>query len=341
MVQDSESRLVIAVDAMGGDNAPGEIIKGALEAARDSGIEIVLFGTTFVEQELAKLNTTGLPIRVVVTEDFVQEGEQPALALRKKPKASVFLATRMVRTGEAAAVVSAGPTGSVMTAAVAMMGLIEGVERPVVGGPIVGFAPKTTIMDVGANVDVNAYHLLSFAIIGSAYARRFLGVDNPSVAILSVGAEEGKGNNLVKEAWPIFKSSGLNFIGNVEGHDLISGKANVVVCDGFVGNVILKFCEGIGYALKGFLKKGLHGQLPDDRIESLTHSLMALTNRADVAGGGPILGVNGVAIKAHGRSTAEDITRSIMQAKNITQSKFIDELKSDLARIKGAVKPPA
>jgi glycerol-3-phosphate acyltransferase PlsX len=339
MVQSKMPGQAISVDAMGGDHAPEEIVKGAIAAARDAGINIVLFGTSAVAQEVARLNTSSLPVRVVVTEEYVQEGEAPAMALRRKPKASIFLATRMVRTGEASAMVSAGPTGSVMTAAVAILGLLDGIERPVIGGPFVGFAPKTTIMDVGANVDVNAYHLLSFAVIGSAYARRFMDVENPSVAILSVGSEEGKGNNLVKEAWPMFKESGLNFIGNAEGHDLVSGKANVIVCDGFVGNVVLKFCEGMGYALNAYLKKGLRGQLPEERIEALTRDLMALTNRADVAGGGPILGVNGVAIKAHGRSKAEDITRSILQARNIVQSNFIDELKSDLARVKSITKP--
>lgn len=341
MDQARTSNLVVAVDAMGGDHAPGEIIKGVMSAVRSEGISVVLFGTSAVEQEVARQNTSGLPVKVVVTEDFVQEGEQPAMALRRKPKASVFLATRMVRTGEAGAMVSAGPTGSVMTAAVAMLGLIEGVERPVIGGPFVGFAPKTTIMDVGANVDVNAYHLLSFAVIGAAYSRRFLGIEKPTIAILSVGSEEGKGNNLVKEAWPLFKASGLNFIGNAEGHDLVSGKANVIVCDGFVGNVLLKFCEGMGYALNAYLKKGLRGQLPDDKLEGLTRDLMSLTNRADTAGGGPILGVNGVAIKAHGRSKADDITRSIIQAKEIVESKFIEELKSDLARARQTVSPPA
>jgi len=165
------------------------------------------------------------------------------------------VATNLVREGQAQAVFSAGPTGGVIAAALMILGMVEGVSKPVLGGPFVGFAPKTVIMDVGANVDIRPDQLLDFAIVGTVYARTLLDVPNPSVGILSVGAEEGKGNDLVKNAFPLFKKSGLNFVGNVEGYDIPTGKVNVVVCDGFVGNVLVKFFESLGHCRSAMAEK--------------------------------------------------------------------------------------
>jgi len=174
-------------------------------AAEKEGVEIKLVGVPAAQDEIAKWNKSGLPVTLFPTDEYVQEGEPPAMVLRKKPKASVLLAAKMVRTGEADAVVSAGPTGSVMAAAMGVMGLIEGIERPVIGGPFVGFAPNSFVLDLGANVDSNPYHLLNFAVIGTVYVRRFLNIENPKVALLSVGSEEGKGNETVREAYSLFK----------------------------------------------------------------------------------------------------------------------------------------
>lgn len=334
-------RLRIAVDAMGGDHGPSEVVKGAVMAAEKDGVEVRLVGVPAVQDEIGKWNKAGLPVSMLATDEYVQEGEPPAMVLRKKPKASVLLAAKMARTGEADAFVSAGPTGSVMAAAMGVMGLIDGIERPVIGGPFVGFAPNSFVLDLGANVDSNPYHLLNFAVIGVVYVRRFMNIASPKVALLSVGSEEGKGNETVKEAYSLFQKSGLNFIGNVEGMDLVSGKANVVVCDGFVGNILIKFCEGMGYAVNRWLKANLKGQIPDDRLESLTGELFTMTNIADKAGGGPILGANGVAIKAHGRSRAEEIARAIGMAKWVVETNFVGELKAELARIKDTIKPQA
>jgi len=338
---DTGKRLRIAVDAMGGDHAPGEVVRGAVMAAEKEGVEIKLVGVPAAQDEIAKWNKSGLPVTLFPTDEYVQEGEPPAMVLRKKPKASVLLAAKMVRTGEADAVVSAGPTGSVMAAAMGVMGLIEGIERPVIGGPFVGFAPNSFVLDLGANVDSNPYHLLNFAVIGTVYVRRFLNIENPKVALLSVGSEEGKGNETVREAYSLFQKSGLNFIGNVEGMDLVSGKANVVVCDGFVGNILIKFSEGMGYAVNRWLKASFKGQVPDEKLEDLAAQLFTMTNIADKAGGGPILGANGVAIKAHGRSKADEIAKAINMAKWVVETNFVGELKAELARIKETIKPQA
>jgi glycerol-3-phosphate acyltransferase PlsX len=335
MTEQTGRKMSIAIDAMGGDHAPEEIVKGAIEAASKENVELKLVGVPAVADLIARYNISNAPVSLLATDEYVEEGEAPAMVLRRKPKASILLASRMVRTGEAQAVVSAGPTGSVMAAALGTMGLLEGIERPVIGGPFVGFAPKQVVLDLGANVDCNPYHLLNFAVIGAVYARKFLDVASPSVALLSVGSEEGKGNEATKEAYKLLQKSGLNFIGNVEGMDLVSGRANVVICDGFVGNILVKFCEGMGWGVNKWLKANLRGQVPEAKLEELTGKLLGLTNMADTFGGGPVLGANGVAVKAHGRSKAGEIARAIGLAKSVVESHFVEDLKAELARVRG------
>ena len=262
--------MKIAIDAMGGDYAPQEVVQGAVWGARDYGVGIILVGQQDkIKEELAKLDTSGIEIEVVHTDEFLVEGEQPAYALRTKRKASIALATRLVKEGRASAVFSAGSTGGVIAAALGILGMVEGISRPVLGGPFIGFAPKTVIMDVGGNVDVRADQLLDFAIVGVVYARTLLDVPNPTVGILSVGFEEGKGNELVKNAFPLFKKSGLNFVGNMEGYDLLTGKANVIVCDGFIGNVLVKFYEALGQVEARWLENQLKGKLADNVIKEI------------------------------------------------------------------------
>ena len=327
--------MKISIDAMGGDYAPGDVVRGAVMAARESGVGIILVGQQEkIKTELAKYDTSGLDIEIVHTDEYLVEGEQPAYALRTKRQASIAVATKMVKEGKAAAVFSAGPTGGVIAAALGILGMVEGISRPVVGGPFVAFAPKTAVIDVGGNVDVRPDQLLDFAIVGTVYAKTLMDIPDPTVAILSVGAEEGKGNDLVKNAFPLFKKSGLNFIGNVEGHDICLGKANVVVCDGFVGNVLIKFYEALGHVEARWLEQKLKGKLPDSDIQELCASLMKMTNAAEVAGGGPIMAVNGLAIKAHGRSKYEDIARGITGAKSLVEKDIVNVLKKELLEIR-------
>jgi glycerol-3-phosphate acyltransferase PlsX len=323
----------VAVDAMGGDFAPEEIVKGAVAAATDNEVEIILVGPiATLEAELAKCDVGQLAIRCVEAGEVIREGEPPAFAIRGKPNASIPVAMKLVKNGQADAIYSAGATGAVVAAAVQILGTLEGVERPAAGGTA-GFAPNTIVVDIGGTVDCKPYQLLNFAVMGVVQARKLLGIANPTVALLNVGAEEGKGNELVKATYPLLKKSGLNFIGNVEGYDIPTGRANVIVCDGFVGNVLVKFGENLGKALVDWLEVNLKGHLDEAKLEEITNQLIARTNPADVLGGGPLWGVDGAVIVAHGRSQAVHVSRAIAEAKKAVENQVIESLKSELSRV--------
>jgi len=266
------------------------------------------------------------------------EGEPPAYALRQKRDASIAVATKLVREGKADAVVSAGPTGGVVAAALYILGTIEEISRPVAGGPFLGFAPDTLMLDLGTNVDCQPYQLLDFAIIGTVYARKMLGIADPTVALLSVGAEEGKGNEVVKESYPLFQKCGLNFIGNVEGYDIPTGKANVIICDGFVGNIVVKFCESLGKTIAGWLEENIRGKLAEEETKAIVEGLMQATNAAEVRGGGPLWAVNGVACVSHGRSRHQEIAKTIEQAKLAVEQDLVGTLKAELATARNKLK---
>ncbi len=328
----------IAVDAMGGDFAPGEIVRGAVQSSRELGVAIILAGTKAdIDTELARLDTADLPIRVVDATEVIRDGEEPAYAVMRKPNSSIALASRLVKEGEAEAVVSAGSTGAFMVAALQYLGTLPGIERPVGGGAFLQLAPKTVVLDLGANVGCQPYHLVDFAVTGSVYASTFLGIDNPTIGLLNVGAEEGKGNDLAKEAHHLLKKSGLNFIGNVEGHDIPAGKANVIVCDGFVGNVLVKFCEGLGRLVGHWLTRELKDSLDPSVLEATTGKLFRLMSPAIAMGGGPLLGVNGVAAIAHGASRAPQIVGTIKQAKLAVESNFVAMLRAELEKAQAKI----
>ena len=329
----------IAVDGMGGDYAPEEIVKGTVIAAREYGVQIALVGPSdLMNQELAKHDLSGAEIEVVHASEYLVEGEPPAYALRQKRDASVAVATKLVRDGKADAVVSAGPTGGVVAAALYILGTIAEMSRPVAGGPFLGFAPDTLMLDLGTNVDCQPYQLLDFAIMGTVYAQKMMNIPNPTVALLSVGAEEGKGNEMVKESYPLFQKCGLNFIGNVEGYDIPSGKANVIICDGFVGNIVVKFCESLGKTIAGWLEKSIKGKLAEKEVKEITEGLLRATNAADVRGGGPLWAVNGVACVSHGRSRHEEIAKTIEQAKLAVEQDLVGTLKAELSAARRRLK---
>jgi glycerol-3-phosphate acyltransferase PlsX len=331
----SDKPVKIAVDAMGGDYAPAEVVKGAIEAVKQGGIEVILVGPLeVVRAELAKHEASKLPITCINADEFIKEGEPPALALRQKRNATILVATKLVKSGEADAVVTAGPTGAQVASALMILGCSEGMERPVVGGPMLGFSPNTVVMDYGGTVDCKPYQLLNFATVGCVYAKKLLNITDPTVAILSVGSEEGKGNELVKQSWPLFKKSGLNFIGNVEGHDIVAGKANVIVCDGFVGNTLLKYTEGLGVAISRWFKAALNGKLSDEVIEKIQRDLLNKTVGADNIGGAPLLGINGVSMVMHGRSKAPQFTGAILQAKTVVEAKLVETINAELLKMK-------
>ncbi len=325
----------VAVDVMGGDNAPGEPVAGAVQAARSGGVHVSLVGDPdALQAEMAKHDLGDLPVTAVPSEGVILEGDQPAMALRQKPRASILVSTGMVKKGLADASVTMGSTGAAMAAAAVVLGVIEGIDRPALGGPIIGLAPRTAVIDLGTNVDCRPAQLLSFAVIGHVFARQFWGIERPRVALLSVGAEAGKGNRQVREATELIANSGLNFIGNLEANDLPHGKAEVAVCDGFVGNIVMKLTEALGSATADHVRERLKGKLPDDDVESLASELYEISNLVETLGGGPLLGVNGVSVVGHGRGKADSVRRAIGTAKRAVDVGFVTGLNQELAAMR-------
>ena len=330
----ADTAVRIAVDAMGGDNAPGDVVSGAVAAAREGGVQILLVGDPAeVQAELSKHDAANLPIAVIPSEGVIVEGEAPAMALRQKPRASILVATGLVKQGKAHASVTMGSTGGAMAAAAVVLGLSEGVDRPALGGPVVGVSPNTVIIDLGTNVDCRPAQMLSFAVIGDVFARQFWGIEQPRVALLSVGEEAGKGNRQVRETTALLEKSGLRFIGNVEGDDIAAGKAEVVVCDGFVGNIVMKLTEGLGKALSAHMSKSLKGKLTDADLDAVIQDVHDLTNIVQTRGGGPIFGVNGISVVGHGSGDAIAVRRAIGTAKFTHDIDFIPKLNEEMAEV--------
>ena len=333
--------MKIAVDAMGGDYAPVEVIKGAVNGAREYSVGLIFVGPQDVIQaELARNDTQGLDIEIVHTDEYLVEGEHPAYAMRQKRKASIMVATKLVRDGRADAVLGFGPTGGVFAAAVQALGTLEGLARPVIGGNFLSFTPDTFVIDLGGNVDSRPDQLLDFGIIGIVYARTWLKIGNPTLALLSNGLEEGKGNEVTKAAYELFKKSGLNFIGNIEGNDIPLGKANVVICDGFVGNCIIKFCEGLGRVTANWLQENLKGKLSESEVMAMVNSYLRATVAADTTGGGPLLGLNGVVCKGHGRSKALEIARTVGTAKQAVEMDLVGITRAELIAVRSKINVP-
>ena len=333
----SQKNVRVAVDAMGGDYAPREIVKGAIQAVRDmggKGIEVILVGLEdAIRKEITQYDITGLPVYVLNAGEVIRDGESPVAALRQRPNASILAAMRLMKEGKVDAVLSMGSTGMVMVSAIQVLGTLAGIKRPSTGVILHGLAPSTVIFDLGTNVDCKPRDLLNFATIGNIVAQRILKINKPTVAILSNGTEEGKGNKLVKETYSLLKDSKFNFIGNVEGNGISEGSANVIVCDGFTGNVLVKFCEGLGDVLIERLRAQLEGKLSQEDINNVCGNLFALTHIADIAGGGMIYGVDGVVWIGHGRSRAPQLAESIRKAKLMVEAKVFQEIKSELEKI--------
>jgi len=331
-------RVRVAVDAMGGDYAPEEIVKGAVLAARKDDVEIFLVGAAdILKKELAKYNlTNSSAIRVVEASDVIRENESPVDVIRRKPNCSVAVAAKMVKSGEADALLSAGSTAAAAISAIQFIGMVDGVYRPALVGSLGSFAPNTVMVDLGANVDCKPHQFLAFAIAGSVYAKRFLNISNPKIALLSTGSEESKGSDAVREAYSLLKNSGLNFIGNIEGNDVLSGKANVIVCDGFVGNVLLKFYESIGGYARVWTERKLRKYPPIRALAKLLFNRLfpatKISSETEKQGGGILWGIDGVVKIAHGASRAANIANAIESAKEAVKAHVIDGLKSELVK---------
>ncbi len=327
----------VVVDAMGGDFGPRETVRGALEALDNPeelhgpGLELILVGDRdAVEAELAGLNTAGKMITVVPSVGKIGDDEHPVHSLRHKPEASIVVATKLLKSGRGDVLVSMGSTGASMACAVMVLGLMEGLERPCIGGPFLGLAPRTMMVDMGSSVDCRPSLLLSFGALGSVFAHRFLGIDNPRIGLLSVGAEEAKGNRQVQESYHLFQQSRLNFVGNVEGMDFFRDKADVIVCDGFVGNILMKFTEGLGSALVEYLQERLAPVLSADGAGSLIDDLWTSMNLPRKMGG-PLLGVNGTVILGHGSSRADGIAGAIRNGVRCVSVDLVGEMRHELA----------
>ena len=328
----------MAVDAMGGDYAPEEIVKGAVLAAQKGDVEIFLVGSTnILEKELAKYKfTNGSSIHVVEASEVIKENESPVDVVRRKPNCSVAVAAKMVKSGEADALVSAGSSAAAAISAIQFMGMLDGMYRPAIVGSLGSFAPNTVVVDLGANVDCKPHQFLAFAIAGSVYAKRVLNITDPKIALLSTGSEENKGSEAVREAYSLLKNSGLNFVGNIEGNDILNGKANVIVCDGFVGNVLLKFYESIGGYAQDWTARKLKKYPP---LRALVRLLFKglfpatkISSETEKRGGGILWGVDGVVRIAHGASRAPQIANAIESAREAVKAGVIESLKSELAK---------
>jgi glycerol-3-phosphate acyltransferase PlsX len=309
----------IAVDAMGGDHAPREIVRGAIDYASSSADEVILVGDVpRLEREITAYGR-GRPdtIRLVDAPDVIGMGDHPATALRTKRRASIVVATDLVRDGDADAVVSAGSTGATMAAAVFRLGRIEGIDRPALPAHLVTATGPVMLLDVGANVDSDPENLVQFAAMGAIFAEHVLHVHNPRIGLLNIGEEVEKGDELAREAHAKLAALDLHFVGNVEAHDMIAHRADVVVCDGFVGNVVIKFFEGITSFIFRALREDLQqGPIAPLALLALKPGFDRMKARFDYEryGGAPLLGVKGVSIVTHGRAKARMIENALRVA---------------------------
>ena len=326
--------MKIAVDAMGGDHGPAVVVEGAVAAARELGVSVVLVGDkAAIERELTRLGaSSGLEIRHA--SQVVGMGESPSQALRRKRDSSLRIAAELVRDGEASAFVSAGNTGAAMAVAMFVVGVLRGVDRPAIAAVLPNLKGHSVLLDVGANVDPKPWHLFQFAVMGNVYARDILGIERPRVGLLSVGEEEGKGNELTKETFRVMKETGLNFIGNAEGRDVFNGNADVVVCDGFIGNVVLKAGESLGEMISKMLRAEFT-RTPTRKIGALMlkGAMDDFKKRIDYSeyGGAPLLGVNGGCIVCHGRSNAKAIKNAIRVARDFATNRVDAKIREKIS----------
>jgi glycerol-3-phosphate acyltransferase PlsX len=326
----------IALDAMGGEHAPRAEVEGAVAAAREYGVRVLLAGIEAeVRQELSRHRARNLQLEIVPATEVITMKDSPSHAFRKKKNSSVHVCAKLVRQGKADGMVSAGNTGAVMATALFTLGTLPSVERPALAAPF----PTTkggvaVILDVGANVDSKPQHLEQFAVMGEIYYRTIFGARRPRVGLLSIGEEETKGNELTREAMALLKQTPLNFVGNVEGRDVFSGNVDVIVCDGFVGNVALKISEGVAQHIGQMLKKALKSTLAAQVGYVLSRrAFQEFRKTIDISeyGGAPLLGVRGIVVIGHGRSDANAIKNAIRVAAGMCRAQVNEKIEQELS----------
>jgi len=325
----SEKEMIIAIDAAGGDYAPREIVKGAIKAAQEYDVDIALVGNKVILHVLAGRYLKKLNIRIIEASQVIEPREPPMKAVKSKPNSSIVVGTNLVRDGIASAFVSAGNTGALVCASLLSLGKIEGVERPALGS-FLDITPANPILliDSGANANCRPSHLVQFAHLGSTYFKHLLGIDSPRVRLLSTGEEETKGNRLVQESHRLLKKTKLNFVGNIEGQDIAKATADVIVADGFTGNIVLKTVEGIGDTFLGAARQV--GYV----VATAYHLRVGLGSWAKKAdyregGGACLLGINGNIIAAHGRSQAKAIKNAIGLAKQTAEQDICQRIREE------------
>lgn len=323
----------VAVDAMGGDNAPAEIVKGAVEAINaDKRVKVYLVGREpAIQDELKKYEYDASQVEIVHAEEVIEMSEPPVMAIRRKKDSSIVKSMYLVKEGTCDALVSAGSTGAVLVGGQVIVGRIKGVERPPLAPLIPTENGVSLLIDCGANVDARPSHLVQFAKMGSVYMESVMGVRNPRVGIVNIGAEEEKGNTLVKETFPLLKNCPeINFVGSVEARDIPTGAVDVVVCEAFVGNVILKMYEGVGAVMLKKVKSGMMTSLRSKIGALLVKPALKATLKSfstDEYGGAPMLGLNGLVVKTHGSSKAIEIRNTILQCITFKEQRINDKIK--------------
>ena len=331
-----EDKVIVVVDAMGGDNAPVEPVKGAVYAvnAKDNMYVVLTGKEEVIRSELAKYTYNKEKITVRNATEVIETGEPPVMAIKKKKDSSLVTAMNMVKDGSADAMVSAGSSGAILVGGQVIVGRIKGVERPPLAPLIPTKKGVSLLVDCGANVDARASHLVQFARMGSIYMEHVMGVKNPKVAIVNIGVEEEKGNQLVKETYPLLKNcADINFVGSIEARDIPNGDVDVIVCEAFVGNVILKLYEGVGATLISKVKEGMMTTLRSKIGALLVKPALKKTLKsfdASQYGGAPLIGLNGLVVKTHGNSTAKEISVSILQCATFKEQRINEKIKEML-----------
>ena len=323
--------MKLALDTMGGDYAPEEAVKGAVLALEERDLEIILLGDMGkIKEELMKYKYKKDKLSLINCKEYIKTEEFPLSAVRNKRDSSIVVGTKLLKNKKADAFISAGNSGAVMAAAILELGCIPQIRRPTIAAILPSAKGKVLVLDVGANVDCKPEHLPQFALVGTKYAKYILGIENPKIGLLNIGEEENKGNKFVQNAYKQLKNANINFVGNIEGKDIFMGKIDVIVCDGFTGNILLKSSEGLAKFLLTEINSLIISQLPQnqemDKLKEIFIKLVKMTDYTEY-GGSPLLGVKGLCFICHGRSKAKTFKNAILNTGKFVDANLVEHFK--------------